>query len=79
MKTIHSKLTKKTNCSNTLVKFFYKPEEESVTKLSFFDADNSNKHSFYNLQKNDHFRKKSNNSVNSSVLKITNKTSSKFF
>ena len=40
----------KTNCSNTLRKFFYKPEQESVTNLKFIDEINLEKQSILNTK-----------------------------
>ena len=74
--TSHTKALK-TNCSNTLRKFFYKPEEESVTKLGFFNEKIMEKPSFMNIKQTS--RSKENNmKVEFNCNKLYNEKKSKY-
>ena len=67
----------KTNCSNTLRKFFYKPEEELVTKLDFFDEKNVDKLSLLNVKMSNRSKKEDNKNDESNLIRLTKEKNSK--
>lgn len=69
--------TNKSNCSNTL-KNFFKPEEECVTKLEFFDVKGVEKSFFMNMQLMSNRKKEINKKDENNLIRLVNPKNSKF-